>query len=542
MHHKQPALASVLVLAVCLWSALLHAQPPVPVGEERNLAEDIGRTTSGPDVAVDSQGRFIVVWEDVSLSADGYGSILGRRLGADGEPMGDLITVAEASSQPRQDHVKPQVSILPDDKFVVVWSLQRPNPLFPAGPSSVRAQLFTSAGEPQGADFQVNINTIYGDRTESAVTTLKNGDFVVAWRNTEQYDGPAYPTHEIRANRFSSDGSRQGSTIRVSGQDSTRNITVATASRPNGDFVVAWRSTSYYGYYSASSRVLARTFDSSGNSLGEVFQVNDDTNRANTPTSIAADDHGNFMVVWSRSGPLGDPPPSEARGRIIDPQGKVRGEPIVFSSNGSRPDVATDANGNFLVAWGDSSVAPASGVEVVSQRWSSDGQPLSEVEILNTSALGSQFEPSMASGSDGNTFVAWREQLDDGGFNLRGRRFLTPCRDDDDTLCLGAERFRLEVEWTDFAGQQGRGRVVPVTSDDSGLLWFFAEDNWEMLVKVLDGCDFNGHHWVFAAATTNVQYSLRVTDTENGQVRVYDNTLGTSAPALTDTMAFATCP
>jgi hypothetical protein len=27
-----------------------------------------------------------------------------------------------------------------------------------------------------------------------------------------------------------------------------------------------------------------------------------------------------------------------------------------------------------------------------------------------------------------------------------------------------------------------------VGTDDSALFWFFEESNWEMLVKVLDGC------------------------------------------------------
>ena len=35
-----------------------------------------------------------------------------------------------------------------------------------------------------------------------------------------------------------------------------------------------------------------------------------------------------------------------------------------------------------------------------------------------------------------------------------------------------------------------------------------------MLIKVLDGCTVNNRFWVFAAATTNFEYRLRVTDSE----------------------------
>ncbi len=107
--------------------------------------------------------------------------------------------------------------------------------------------------------------------------------------------------------------------------------------------------------------------------------------------------------------------------------------------------------------------------------------------------------------------------------------------------CLDQNRFLVEIDWLNFTGETGLGRAVGEDSTDSGLFWFFEPENWEMQVKVLDGCAINGHHWVFAAGTTNVEYTLRVTDTETGQVREYFNPLGQAAPAITDTSAFATC-
>jgi pimeloyl-ACP methyl ester carboxylesterase len=111
-------------------------------------------------------------------------------------------------------------------------------------------------------------------------------------------------------------------------------------------------------------------------------------------------------------------------------------------------------------------------------------------------------------------------------------------------LCLGGGRFQVEVTWKDFQGNVGQGSVVsggPGASDDSGLFWFFAPDNWELLVKVLDGCALNGHHWVFAAATTTVEYTVKVTDTRTGEVAIWSNPLGRSSPAVTDTDALGGC-
>lgn len=119
---------------------------------------------------------------------------------------------------------------------------------------------------------------------------------------------------------------------------------------------------------------------------------------------------------------------------------------------------------------------------------------------------------------------------------------VSTCIESPTTLCLGDDgRFRVTVSWQDFSGQTGVGTKV-TESADSALFWFFDPANWEMLVKVIDGCAFNGHFWVFAAATTNVEYTLRVTDTVTNLSAVYDNPLGESAAAITDTEALLACP
>ena len=105
-------------------------------------------------------------------------------------------------------------------------------------------------------------------------------------------------------------------------------------------------------------------------------------------------------------------------------------------------------------------------------------------------------------------------------------------------LCLLQNRFAVEVSWTNYQGVSGVGTARPLTSD-SGPFWFFAPANLELLVKMVDGCSFNGHYWVYAAATTDVEYHLRVTESATGAFRTFDNTLGTASPAFTSIDAFA---
>lgn len=116
------------------------------------------------------------------------------------------------------------------------------------------------------------------------------------------------------------------------------------------------------------------------------------------------------------------------------------------------------------------------------------------------------------------------------------------CVPDETTLCLNQGRFQVRLTWRNQQGTLRQARVAGAGADDSGLFYFLDPDNWEMLIKVLDGCSFNGHYWVFFAAVTNVEYTLTVVDSQTGEQQVYENPAGTPSPAVTDTRAFATCP
>ncbi|MEM8933149.1 MAG: penicillin acylase family protein, partial [Acidobacteriota bacterium] len=120
---------------------------------------------------------------------------------------------------------------------------------------------------------------------------------------------------------------------------------------------------------------------------------------------------------------------------------------------------------------------------------------------------------------------------------------LTPsCTPTAEDACFQGRRFRASVEWTTGDGLGGNAWTVPFASDASGNFWFFDPENWEMLIKVLDGCSTNGHFWVFAAGTTDVGWELTVEDTQTGETFTMSNPLGQRSPAVVDTTAFATCP
>jgi hypothetical protein len=111
----------------------------------------------------------------------------------------------------------------------------------------------------------------------------------------------------------------------------------------------------------------------------------------------------------------------------------------------------------------------------------------------------------------------------------------TACTATATSLCLNGGRFRVEVEWQDFSGNEGQGQAISLTSD-TGYFWFFSAANVELVVKVLDGRALNQDYWVFFGALSTVQYQVKVQDTLTGRTTYYYNPPNTLA-SVADTSA-----
>lgn len=105
-----------------------------------------------------------------------------------------------------------------------------------------------------------------------------------------------------------------------------------------------------------------------------------------------------------------------------------------------------------------------------------------------------------------------------------------------------AEDFEVNVSWQNHQGETGEGNLVQPPSRDSALYYFFSPENWELMVKVLDGCALNGHFWVFGAASTDVGYTIRIDRRGSSQSFEVENPVGNVAPAITNIKAFPCDP
>ena len=102
--------------------------------------------------------------------------------------------------------------------------------------------------------------------------------------------------------------------------------------------------------------------------------------------------------------------------------------------------------------------------------------------------------------------------------------------------------FEVEVSWRTALGEEGEGKLVQPPSQDSALLYFFTPANWELMIKVLNGCAINGHYWVFGAASTDVGYTIEIRRRGSTQTLLAENPIGIAAPAITDITAFPCDP
>lgn len=136
-------------------------------------------------------------------------------------------------------------------------------------------------------------------------------------------------------------------------------------------------------------------------------------------------------------------------------------------------------------------------------------------------------------------FASGNKKLDRLGLRCVGRQWKR-CVPGDETLCLDGDRFTVEVDWR-TADSSGQGMVVDFNEFD-GSFYFFNPDSTDLVVQLLQQCSINDHFWVFAAATTDVEFDITVTDTQSGSERVYGHPLGAGFEPILDTSAFATCP
>jgi hypothetical protein len=436
------------------------AQAPVPVGDQFQINTYTSDYQSGPSVAADADGDFVVVWDSQGSSGTDTGvsnaSIQGQRYGSDGSVQGAQFQVNSYTTAGQFSGV---VAMAPDGDFVVVWVSFRSSGTDPLG-YSIQAQRHASDGSPQGAQFQVNTYTTNRqDRPDVAVA--EGGDFVVVWTSNGS-SGTDTSYRSIHGQRYAADGSTQGTEFQVNGYTTNEQNYPAVAVAGDGDFVVVWGSYGSYGTdttFLGNWSIQGQRYASNGSTQGAQFQVNSYTSSFQVYPSVAANAVGEFVVVWESYGSSGsDQDHRSVHGQRYSADGSPQGAQFQVNSyttdNQMYSDVTLSADGDFVVVWMSYAGTDGWPPGVQGQRYASDGSAQGGEFQVNTYTLHRQGDPSVAALPAGAFIAAWTSSgsfgSDTSYFSIQGQRYSLPARgvpalSPPATLALGAVLMLLGV-------------------------------------------------------------------------------------------------
>jgi hypothetical protein len=421
-------LSCSILLAALTIAAVARAEVG-PLGGEFQANTYTAGFQGYPSVAANGAHEFVIVWQSSSYyggnSQDGSGTgVFGQRFDAAGALAGGEFRVNTFTNGPQNF---PNVASDPTGNFVVTW--QSGSSSYYSGvwqdgsATGVFLQRYDPAGVPVGPESRVNTTT-RGRQAQPAVARDAAGGFVVVWMSGGyrfQADGSATG---IFGQRYDASGSPVGGEFQVNTTFPGPQTSPAVATDALGDFVVAW-TNGYYG----PAEVRARRFDSAGTPLGPDFQVNTYTTGPQRLPSVASDALGNFVIAW-QSGSYSSGQDGSGGG-IFAQQYDSAGLPIggefqvntYTTDNQNSPSVAADADGNFVVAW----TSGYYGTTIVGQHFTAGAVPVGPEFQVNTYTTGSRRRPRVAATPDGNFVIAWEGAYGQDGSNrgVFGQRFRT---------------------------------------------------------------------------------------------------------------------
>lgn len=167
----------------------------------------------------------------------------------------------------------------------------------------------------------------------------------------------------------------------------------------SGNFIATWTSFAQTGQDESGQGVYAQRFDAAGMSLGDAFLVNTGFTAGDQRASdVATDALGNFVIVWESQDQDGDGAGIYAQryNSSGTPQGDAFQLNIETEADQSRPTIAMDNDGNFVIAW-QSFGQDGDGFGIYARRFEADGTPIDAGDVLvNITTAGDQTSPSAA--------------------------------------------------------------------------------------------------------------------------------------------------
>jgi hypothetical protein len=107
-------------------------------------------------------------------------------------------------------------------------------------------------------------------------------------------------------------------------------------------------------------------------------------------------------------------------------------------------------------------------------------------------------------------------------------------------LSLLQGRFTVSVNWSaSLPGSKAASAVQ--LGDGSGYFWFFSAEDVDLTIKMISAVALDSHYWFFASSSTNLPFTITVTDTWLDQTHTYQSPAGVNRNIL-DFKSFSYLP
>lgn len=301
----------------------------------------------------------------------------------------------------------PTIATLSNGSALILWESY----LQDGSGYGVFGQRLDSTGTKMGAEFQVN-NTAGSDQRAPAVAAFNDDTFVAVWAGYGQ-DGSG---NSIVARTMLANG-LPDSTEFIVNQTTASDQDEPEIARLDGDaFAIAWRGLVDRGGVTDRD-VFVRVYSSAGVAISDEILVNEYTTSDQQKVSIAALGADGFVVVWQSMGQDGDL--GGIYGRLFTTDGAYDGSPFRINSTatGSQgdPSVAGLPDGRFLVSWW-SDDQDESGLGVFGQRYLAGGTKTGSEFKGNSHTSGDQSMPHPAITAN-SLLLSWMSANQDGSQN-----------------------------------------------------------------------------------------------------------------------------
>jgi hypothetical protein len=260
---------------------------------------------------------------------------------------------------------------------------------------------------PAGLEFRANTFTANA-QVAPAIAADTDGDFVVVWQGNGSGD-----TAGIFAQRYNPAGVAQGSEFRVNATTANAQSQPAVAMDADGDFVVVWSGNGP----GDDGGVFAQRFSAAGVALGSQFLVNTFTTGGQAVPAVATDAAGNFVIAWSSSGQDGSATGIYAQ--RYNASGITQGPEFLVNtrttSDQNTPAIGMSADGRFAIVWTNTFAVPEPGGisgEIYGQRYDAAGAPQGGEFHVNTFTTDSQDFSAIAMDASGDFVVTWHSPQD----------------------------------------------------------------------------------------------------------------------------------